>query len=906
MNLKIMRSGLFIALLTAAFLAVAFSVDPKATGDLRVVYELLEETKARTFIGNVSYDAYRKRLLPPREPSSALPMFQLTGPDPRLQFFDLSDSGLLETKKSFDREEFCSSLAECLIEMNVIVKSAETHFIKVYVRILDVNDNAPRFPQEHLSLRLPESTQPGLSQPISGARDNDGPQNGVKRYELVAVSPAAKDKFELHGRNNTDGSVELKLAVLQQLDREKEDFYRLKVIAYDGGKPTLSGTMIIEITVSDVNDNSPQFDRPAYEVEVYENRPVNSTLLRVKATDPDIGLNGIIVYSWTPKSQTAYGDLFHITAQTGEIRLLKPLDYERQKAYQLSLIAQNQGDDLVPTHCKVTIIVADINDNPPIITIHSPVQDPILHIQEHSELGSFVAHVSVSDADSGSNGRTSCFLRPAREFVLEQLYDTEYKIVTGAMLDREVQETYELTLQCADQGTPELTTIAVVIVKVTDINDHSPIFSESTYNVQIRENNRANDYIVRVSASDLDIGRNAEIVYEPVTDVGINSFNIDSRSGIITTNDVFNREATSVYTLRVRARDRGAEPRSSTATVIVNVLDEDDQPPMFSQRNFRFEVTENEESKFELGSLIADDADLPPNDKFFFYFDSPHDIGDVFAINHATGAIFTKKPLDREEKDVYQITAVVKSNAVSHMTDTAQVTISVKDVNDNSPYFMYPSEKNETVYLSNKCPLLHVVCAVQALDKDIDDNGLLSFEISPQTFHEEFAIDASSGQIFVNSDLSLINHGVYPLEIIAYDHGSPQKSSRASITLVISRDIRFTAGQSSLAASSSLSGRQFILSPFHLIVIACVVFALIVILILLVALGIGCRSRRHYSNNRRHQTKSQQNNCNVLISPHEMALTKSDDFDMDYVGSSDPYAPLDQDLHEVRVQNKFA
>lgn len=602
------------------------------------------------------------------------------------------------------------------------------------MRVTDVNDNSPRFFSENLAFPLPESTRAGHALPIGAARDDDGPTLGVVRYELVPVTPAAAGRFQLQTRNGSDGSVELRLSVAQELDREKEDYYRLKIVAYDGGSPARSGSVNIDLTVTDVNDNSPKFDKSLYELEVPESRVVNnSTLLKVRATDPDGGANGQITYRLVERSASQAGsgtNFFAIGSQSGEIRLLKPLDYESAKFYHLTVVAQDQGADSVQAHCKVKIVVSDVNDNAPVISVSPLQEDGTLIVEEHSEPNTFVAHVSVADKDSGNNGRTSCSLRPVGSFALERLYDTEYKIVSVAMLDREQQETYELTIECSDQGEPEQVTRVPIVVKVRDVNDHSPVFSEPTYNARVRENNRINDYVVRVSASDIDHGKNAEIAYEIVSSAGSNDFAIDARSGIITTKESFDREKLDSYTLLIRARDRGNESRTSTATVIVQILDEDDRKPVFTTSAFDFSVPENVEARFKVGTLTAEDADLPPNDRFFFYFDAPpSDYADVFVVNHADGTITTKRPLNREERDTYVLTAVVKSNAVSHMTDTTVVTITVTDVNDNDPYFMYPSDANETLYVSSLVPRRHVVCKVQATDADSGDNGRLSYKV---------------------------------------------------------------------------------------------------------------------------------------------------------------------------------
>ena len=173
------------------------------------------------------------------------------------------------------------------------------------------------------------------------------------------------------------------------------------------------------------------------------------------------------------------------------------------------MIARDKGRNSLSASVKVTVNVKDLNDNSPEIkfeSLDSPEQNvpPVMTIDEHCPAGMFVAHLSVSDADSGMNGRVRCSMASA-QFRLEEMYDFEWKIVTAnTTIDREYLENYRLIVTCNDMGKPILSSSIVVIVVINDVNDHSPVFNQTNYNFAVQENSRPNTVIGHVFALDQD------------------------------------------------------------------------------------------------------------------------------------------------------------------------------------------------------------------------------------------------------------------------------------------------------------------------------------------------------------------------------------------------------------------
>jgi len=97
--------------------------------------------------------------------------------------------------------------------------------------------------------------------------------------------------------------------------------------------------------------------------------------------------------------------------------------------------------------------------------------------------------------------------------------------------------------------------------------------------------------------------------------------------------------------------------------LFVNVLDVNDEAPRFNESNYFLSVAENLPGGTEIGGLVAFDADLSPNDRHTFKLDMTSELRDLFSIDLLTGVIYTRRALDREMKQSYQLTAVVTGTA---------------------------------------------------------------------------------------------------------------------------------------------------------------------------------------------------------------------------------------------------
>ncbi|ELU16906.1 hypothetical protein CAPTEDRAFT_32685, partial [Capitella teleta] len=709
-------------------------------------YEINEEIGPGSIIGDIVKDA---RLADKYE-HNTIPLLRfqfLTQPaanlsvDPR--------SGLISTSGRLDRDVICAGFFTCIVPLDIAIHANKIfQVVKASVEILDLNDNSPKFPDPRISFQVLESAHPGATSfLIPEARDPDSPSNAVQSYELVAEG---SDAWRLNVEEEVDGAREVMLALTDHLDRETNGHYHLQVVAYDGGSSPRSGSIDIFIEVEDANDNSPVFDSASYEVTIDENTPRLTNIIQLRAQDADWGVNGKVQYSLSARSASTYGHLFGIHNSTGQVFVKGAVDFESSPSYHLTIVARDSGSGSVPSSASLLISVRDLNDHAPHITMNTLLARDTNRsfVPEDAPIGHFVGHVIVKDPDSGTNGAFNCSLEN-RAFRLEQTFPEEYHVLTTKELDREQRNEYRLTMRCVDRGSPPMTSTKHISVVVTDVNDNAPVFREASYVAELFENNYHGAYVTRVNATDEDEGRNAEIVYG----LGPNDlafFDIDAVTGVISARDSLDRERRSEYNLRVVARDNGEPtPKTSTVSLLVKVLDVNDEKPLFTSAVYSFGVDENLPAGHEVGFLSAHDADSPPYNQHSMFLLPAGSLSDAFEMDDDTGMVRTTRPLDREQQSVYELIAVARDINSPTISSTATVSIHVMDLNDNPPFFIFPAPANRTVQLSHKVPLGHVVTQIKARDRDRDSNGKIMYQLTQGNTEGVFTVDPNSGALSV-------------------------------------------------------------------------------------------------------------------------------------------------------------
>ncbi|XP_038604529.1 protocadherin-18 [Tachyglossus aculeatus] len=546
-------------------------------------YRLYEEQRVGTVVGRLWEDAGDVLARLPSPGSVRFRAMQRGSAPPLLSVRE--DTGDIRVAARVDREQLCPAQPNCSIQFDVITLPTDhLQLFHVEVEVLDINDHAPQFARPLIPIEISESAAVGTRIPLDGAADPDVGDNGLHGYAL-----AANDAFGLEVRTRAaDGAAFAELVVARELDRERTASYQLRLTASDRGTPPRTGSALLSVSVSDSNDNSPAFERPAYTVRLAEDAPVGTLLLDLNATDPDLGPNGQVVYAFSGHVAPAVAETFRVDPRRGLLTLARPLDFEAVASYEIGVQAQDLGPNSIPAHCKVSVQVADVNDNSPEIDLNlmGPGREEAAHVSEGDPVDTFVALVRVRDADSGPNGQVACRLHGHGRFRLHRTYEDNYLVLTNATLDREERDEYSLTLVAEDHGTPGLSATRRFTVRVGDVNDNAPRFQRSRYELAVSENNAPGAYLDSVAATDPDLGPNGRVTYAipdgSVAGRPLAAFvTVDPANGALYALRPFDREEVGEIVFVVEARD-GGEPRGlgTNVTVVLAVVDENDNAPI--------------------------------------------------------------------------------------------------------------------------------------------------------------------------------------------------------------------------------------------------------------------------------------------------------------------------------------
>ncbi|KAG8439033.1 hypothetical protein GDO86_005288, partial [Hymenochirus boettgeri] len=583
-------------------------------------------------------------------------------------------NGNLNVADRIDRETLCGAAEECFLTFDAVIENP-LNIYHVRVNIKDINDNAPRFIQETINLEINERTLPGERFVIENAEDLDIGINSFLKYKL-----SSNKHFVLGEKTSTDGRTFPELVLEKSLDRELQNKHELTLTAYDGGNPVQTSEILIRVTVMDFNDNPPIFTQEVYKVIIPENLPLNSTVLRVNASDKDAGINAQITYSIAKTVQ----HIFTIQKINGEITTKGAINFEEAKYYDISVQAQDGGGLI--SHAKVLIEIIDENDNVPEISVTS-ITTPI---SENSEPGTMVALIEAHDFDSGENGEVGCEILGVIPFKLLTSSGNFYKIVTINSLDREKNTNYNITIQATDKGSPQLSFRKTIRVDISDVNDNSPEFKKSNYVAYIPENNQPGASIYSIQAFDNDDEENGNIVYSiinsnkeelyPALPISINPV-----TGTIYAQRSFDYEQDKEFQVQIMAKDSGSPSLNSTAIVKICVIDQNDNSPTILYPSS--DITGS--TAYEMvplsakqGSLVtkvvAVDADSGHNGWLSYHFLQDSETSH-FIIDQYTGEVRTSRIFQEKDFLRHKTVVIVRDNGIPSLSATVTLTLIVGD-----------------------------------------------------------------------------------------------------------------------------------------------------------------------------------------------------------------------------------
>ena len=575
------------------------------------------------------------------------------------------------------------------------------------------------------------------------------------------------------------------------MDYEKHREYRFQVQVHDNGEETpLVGFADVVVPVKNANDNPPVFSpRRAATISMTELVKRGTVLITVQANDAD---NDKLEY----RIESGGDSNLEIGASTGVVKITTkgtPSFDRNQHQYMLNISA---SDSIHKDYFALQININDVNDHAPVFkkcTLYRP------SVLEQSPVGTYVERVTATDLDRGRNGEIEYELQePQQEqgalvapaFTID---NSTGEITTNRIFNREMKSSYIVLVIALDGGhgrsTAERNSASCQLeIKVADINDHAPVFSNPRYDISIAEDTVVGQVVIEVSAQDSDEGPNAEIEYSIKQASLTPEFKIDPDTGAISLALSLIGKSQDWYKFQVEARDKGVRPNSDTIEIDINVRPSN--PPRFKKSSYTARLSEDVSAGSEVLTVEAvsqakfDSTLAFPSGKIYYSllpgnFPSTNK-PKTFTIDPETGIIKTSRLLDYERLRRYDL--VVRAKDERGMTSNAKVRIEVYDVNDNSPIFITNYEYGKVA--ENKAPG-QIVEQVNATDLDAGKNGRVTYSLVDGPISRMFNIDSITGIIKTSVSFDREQTPRVIFNVRATDGATPPLDNSVAVTVQI-------------------------------------------------------------------------------------------------------------------------
>ncbi|XP_061303855.1 cadherin-23 isoform X3 [Pezoporus flaviventris] len=690
---------------------------------------------------------------------------------PRMDFLINSTSGLVTSTTVLDRERIAEYYLRVVASDAGVPSKSSTSTLTV--KVLDVNDENPTFFPAVYNVSLPENVARDFKVVRLNCTDADAGLNAELSYFITGGNQDGK--FSVGFR---DGVVR----TVVSLDRETVASYTLILEAIDNG-PTgnrRTGTATVYVTVLDVNDNRPIFLQSSYEVSVPEDIPAASSIVQVKATDADEGINGRVWYRIVRGNEH---NNFRINPSTGLVmRGVRHLDREQNSSHVLEVEAYNTEQGPMRSSVRVIVYVEDVNDEVPVFTQR---QYNRLGLRETAGIGTSVAVVRATDRDTGNGGLVNYRILSGAEGKFE-IDESTGLITTIEYLDYETKTSYLMNVSATDQAPPYNQGFCSVYVSLLNELDEAVQFSNSSYEAVIMENIPLGSEVLRVQARSIDNLNQITYKFDPNTNAqALSLFKINGITGVITVKGQVDREKGDFYTLTVVADDGG--PKIDSTVVTITVLDENDNSPQFDiTSDSSVSVAEDSAVGKRVALVLARDPDAGSNGQVTFSLASGN-MGRAFEIrttNSTYGEVFVARPLDRELLDHYTLRIQASDGGVPPRRKEHTLRVNILDVNDNPPIIDSPFGYNVSV--SENVGGGTAVAQVRATDRDIGLNSVLSYYITRGNEDLTFRMDRVTGEIATRpSPPDRERQSFYSLVVTVEDEGNPSLSATTTVYVTV-------------------------------------------------------------------------------------------------------------------------
>ncbi|XP_004680744.1 PREDICTED: cadherin-related family member 1 [Condylura cristata] len=588
------------------------------------------------------------------------------------------------------------------------------------------------------------------------------------------------------------------ITLIEELDREREDEIEAIVSISDGVNLVAEKVVIL---VTDVNDEAPRFIQEPYIVQVPEDTPAGSSIFKVQAVDKDTGSGGSVTYFL----QNPHSTKFAMDRHSGVLRL-RPgatLDYEKTRAHFITVVAKDGGgklrgaDVVFSASTTVTVNVEDIQDMDPVF-VGTPYYG---YVYEDSLPDSEVLTVVAMDGDRGKPNHILYCLANGSDgaFEINETSGAISLMQSPAQLRREVYELFVQVTEVSSAGSPAAQATVPVTIRIVDLNNHPPTFygesgPQNRFELSMYEHPPQGEILrgLKITVNDSDQGANAKFNLRLVGPGGIfrvvpqTVLNEAQVTIIVENSAAIDFEKFKVFTFKLLAIEVSTpEKFSSTADVVIQLLDTNDNVPKFTSHYYIARIPENAPGGSNVVSVTAVDPDTGPwgEVRYSIYGSG----ADLFLIQPSTGIISTQPWASLDAEDTARYNFYVKAEDMDGRYSLAEVYVTLLDVNDHYPQFGQS--------IQEKTMVLGTPVKIEATDQDAEEpNNLVDYSITHAEPANVFDIDAHTGEIRLKNFIRSLDalHNITPsgnhmwsLEVQAKDRGSPSFSTTALLKIDI-------------------------------------------------------------------------------------------------------------------------
>ena len=659
------------------------------------------------------------------------------------EYFLIESDGQAKLLQSLDVERNFGYL-DVPIALNDAATPTQLAVQYVHLLVEDSNDESPVFSRDVYSAVLLTPAPSGSSIIHVSATDADSGLGGVVEFSLTGGNGTSR--FAVNSQN---GEVSLNNPYKLQA------FYHVQVTATDKGSPPRSSSADVFVTVRDCPLLAFRFTPPEYSLTFPENTAMDTIIVTPVLIHTGVG-TAALRFSLI----SGGNDIFNVDQFNGTVSLRATLDREKQREHQLAIQARHLTDGTLIADLSVTVVVHDVNDN-------APQFSSILYqssIINSADVSDPVVHVIAEDPDEGNSGQVSYSIINGGLGFFSINEVTGQVSVSGNLGSLQSGTNVTLTVEARDHGDPvslsNTTTVAILIV-----DSQAPAFTQDLYHRNVSEAAGMGTHVITVTAT-VHSGFPTYII---VSGDDSNQFSLDFYSGEVTVEKVLNYELINHYSLLLRVSDPTLPETSfNLATLEIDVLDVNDNSPIFSPNIYSPILFENSTRGTEVALLTATDLDAEGTDNSRISYAFPADFPYVgtFTVDSLSGQITLSGEIDYETNPVYEFSVYAIDAGPSQRTGTATVRLSVVNINDNSPVFVMPLFE---LSVQESAHGGSVVGSVNALDPDLDT---VTYSITGGNEDGLFNIDPQTGEIRLSLTVTGFNETAYNLTVSAFDSQS--------------------------------------------------------------------------------------------------------------------------------------